>query len=235
MSSYNKLPGNSKALPREELSKYLKDFEKKLKDMKKLSLDPNAKFTKEHLKAVLKSGDELINLKNQISVVLRAPVPNNEKQIMDKLRKTAEELFKQFAELESQIAVRTQNTGQVNPHETVDDEFVEHQSLAIKNEDELSNETLLKRNEDIQQVHKDFIEVNSLFKEVANLVEVQGESLNEAEKNVDTAVKETGRANIELDSANKYQRSAKKKLVVIFIIVFVIVAILIGVVVAITV
>lgn len=234
MSSYNKLPGQPKQSSLEELGKYLKDFEKGVKEMKRLVGDPKANFTKEHLKAVLKSGDQLINLKNQISTVLRAPVANNEKQIMDKLKRTAEELFKQFSEVENMIAAKTQNTGQVNPHESIDDEFVEHQSLAIKSEDDLKQGDLIKRNEDIQQVHKDFVEVNSLFKEVATLVEVQGEALNEADKNVDTAVKETGRANIELDSANRYQRSAKKKLIVIFVIVLVVVAILIGVVVAVT-
>jgi syntaxin 7 len=154
--------------------------------------------------------------------------------MVDKLKKTSEELFRQFADTEGQISSASNFKQEENPHETFDPGFVEEESLAIRDEDELKQENLLKRNEDIQQVHRDFVEVNSMFKEVAHLVDQQGESLNVAEGHVDTAVKETGRANIELDSANKYQRSAKKKIVIIFIIVLVVVAILIGVVVATT-
>ena len=233
MSSYNKLPGESKASTREELAKCLKDFEKQLRELKKLISD-QSNSSKDKTKLVVKIGDNLINLKNRINTLLRTPVPANEKQMIDKLKKTAEELFRQFADAENQISSSARFEPTSDPHDTFDPGFVEEESLAIRDEDELSHENLLKRNEEIQQVHKDFVEVNSMFKEVAHLVDQQGESLDVADGHVDTAVKETTRANIELDSANRYQRSAKKKIVVIFIIVAVVVAILIGVVVATT-
>lgn len=233
MSSYNKLPGESKASPKDELAKCLQDFDKQLRELKKIISD-QSKSSKDRTKLAVKTGDNLINLKNRINTILRSPVPANEKQFVDRLKKSAEELFRQFTETENQINSSAPLESESNPHDTFDPGFVEEESLAIKDEDELSHENLLKRNEDIQQVHKDFVEVNSMFKEVAHLVGQQGESLDVAEGHVDTAVKETTRANIELDSANKYQRSAKKKIVVIFLIVAVVVAILIGVVVATT-
>ena len=53
------------------------------------------------------------------------------------------------------------------------------------------------------------------------MVDEQGEMLNEAEANADTAVKETGRAVEDLQKANTSQRSAKDKLVFICILIFI--------------
>jgi t-SNARE complex subunit (syntaxin) len=77
-------------------------------------------------------------------------------------------------------------------------------------------------------------EVNAIFKDVANLVDEQGDTLNSAEDHVEVAVTETGRGVVELEKASKYQASTKKKvlcmLACVIILVIVVGAIVAGVV-----
>ncbi|OMJ70143.1 hypothetical protein SteCoe_31941 [Stentor coeruleus] len=237
MSQYSKLPGDSskgqsKAI--KDLSDALKEFEQKLKELKRLQADATSKSTKEAKKIIMEKQDDLINLGNRIRAFLKLQVSTNEKQIFNSLKKTAENLLNQYKELEKSF-------DSYNPYEKpkTDEEdddigpgFVEHEGISFKDANEISGDLLQERQENIQNLHKDFVEVNHLFKEVATLVEQQGEMLDESDKNVDTAVKETARANVELETANTYQRSAKKKALCIFIIVLCVVGALIGIVVA---
>ena len=230
MSTYSKLPSDgskSPSKPTQQLANFVKDYEQKLKELRKLLSDPKVK-TKEGSRAMSNKQDELINLTNQVRSLFKAQVSPSEKQIFDKLRKNAEDLFKQFSDLDQRGATVETSEEDLGP------EFVHRESISYQNAGEVEGDGLQERLGDIQNLQKDFHEVNNLFKEVSTLVEQQGALLDESDKNVDTAVKETGRANVELDSANNYQRSAKKKAVCIFIIVAVVVAILIGVVVATT-
>lgn len=232
MSTYAKLPSeNSKSTskPIQELSASVKDYEQKLKDLRKLITESKSKKTTATSKALMKKQDEIINLTNSLKSLMRLQVAPSEKQIFDKLKKIAEQLFKQFNDLEQASETVEEK------EEDLDPEFVHHESISFQNIGEVDSGVLQERLDGIQNLHKDFHEVNNLFKEVATLVESQGNLLDESEKHVETAVKETSRANIELDSASNYQRSAKKKAVCIFLIVLVVVGILIAVVVATTV
>ena len=234
MTAYNKLSGDSapgipKAL--QDLSNSERVFEQRLKELRRLIAEAGSKPNKLTHKSIVAKQDELINLANEIRILMKTQVASNQKQMFDKLKKHAEALFKQYSELES--SYQADDTPVVEDYE-VDPEFVERDTMVFKNADELDSDRLKERHEDIQGLQKDFHEVNSLFKEVASMVDQQGNMLDESEKNVDTAVTETKRANVELDSANKYQRSAKKKALIIFIIVLVVVGALIGAVVAAT-
>jgi t-SNARE complex subunit (syntaxin) len=59
-----------------------------------------------------------------------------------------------------------------------------------------------------------------MFKDVAKMVNEQGTMLNNAEEHVDNAVVESGKAVNELNKADNYQRSSKKKLYIILGLVF---------------
>lgn len=239
MSTYSKLPSDSsknQSKTIKDLSEKLKEFEQKLKELKKLQSEATSKATKESQKNAVTKQDELINLGNYIRALLKLQVQSNEKQMFTSLKKTAEGLLNQYKDLEKTF-------DSYNPYENpkgddegndIGPEFVERESISFRDANEISSDLLQERQENIQNLHKDFVEVNSLFKEVATLVEQQGEMLDESDKNVDTAVKETSRANVELESANSYQRSAKKKAMWIFIIVLCVVGALIGIVVATT-
>ena len=74
------------------------------------------------------------------------------------------------------------------------------------------------------------LEVNAIFKDVANLVDEQGETLDKAEEHVDVAVTETGRGVVELEKASKYQASTKKKVICVLVCVIILVVIVIGIV-----
>ena len=229
MSTYNKLPGGSsggQSKPLQDLSNIVKEYEQKLKELRKLLAQAKVKKTKEISTGIMLKQDDIINLTNSIRALLRVQVPSSDKQMYDNLKKTADLLFKQYNDLDQS------DTKEEVTEEVLDPEFVQRESISFQNAGDLDSEVLQDRLGDIKNLQKDFQEVNNLFKDVATLVDKQGEQLNESDKNVDTAVKETARANVELDSANKYQRSAKKKALCIFLIVLVVVGILVAVVVS---
>jgi t-SNARE complex subunit (syntaxin) len=210
MSTYAKLPGDSsspsiKSL--QDLSNCERLYEQKLKELKRLMAESSQSHSKPLEKSILSKQDELINLGNEIRALSKSSVPPAQKQMHEKLKKHAEALFREYSTLESTYAPPT--VYEEEDHD-VGSEFVERNTLVYRNTDELNSDKLQERHEDIQSLQKDFHEVNSLFKEVAS------------------------RANVELDSANNYQRSAKKKALIIFIIVLIVVGALIGIVIAAT-
>jgi F0F1-type ATP synthase membrane subunit b/b' len=232
MTSYAKLPsenskGPSKSI--QELSAYLKEFEQKLKDLRKLYSEASSKRNQNIFELIELKKHEIITLINSIKPLLKLQVLSSEKQILEKLRKISEELFKQFSDLE-QREITDPATRESQGE--IESEFVYSEDISIQSSGELDNQVIKERLDNIKDIQKDFHEVNNLFKEVAEMVSEQGAMLDESEKNVDTAVKETSRANVELESADKYQRSAKKKVFCIFIIVLGVVGVILGIVLA---
>ena len=230
MSAYTKLPSDNQKTTKnsiEELSASVKLYEQRLKELRKLFAEFSVKKTKEFSGLIQKKQEELINQTNSIRNLLKTQPATNEKQKYDMLKKTAEVLFKQFTDLE-QPSVKIEEETDIGP------EFVHRESISIENMEDLQNDLLQNILEDIQNLQKDFYEVNNLFKEVSTMISEQGDLLNESEKHVDVAVTETGRANVELESANNYQRSAKKKAVCILITVIVIVLVLVAIIIVTT-
>jgi t-SNARE complex subunit (syntaxin) len=75
------------------------------------------------------------------------------------------------------------------------------------------DETVLKaRQEEIEALEKDLIDTKVLFKDVSELVQEQGISLDKIEEHADVAQAETGHAVEELERAEVYQKRARGKL-----------------------
>ncbi len=75
------------------------------------------------------------------------------------------------------------------------------------------DETVLKaRQEEIEALEKDLIDTKVLFKDVSELVQEQGVSLDKIEEHADVAQAETGHAVEELERAEVYQKRARGKL-----------------------
>ena len=74
------------------------------------------------------------------------------------------------------------------------------------------------------------ITVNEMFKDTAMMVKEQEEMLVVVDKDVTNAAGQTGKAVGELNKAEGYQRSAKKKMCVIMIIALVVVGVALAIV-----
>ncbi|KAF7458388.1 syntaxin protein [Cryptosporidium felis] len=79
------------------------------------------------------------------------------------------------------------------------------------------------RYRDIRKLEKSVEELQQLFIELASLINVQGEMLDQIEFSVSTAKDYTERADLELISARKYQKKAQKKMFWIVVCIFILI------------
>jgi len=109
---------------------------------------------------------------------------------------------------------------------------LQQQALSdLKELDEVDQRLIEEQNMDIKNIESDLQALNELFVDVNNLVVEQGEVLNDVEKNVVSSDIHVQQGTEELVVANKYQKSARKKIILIIIGVVVIIAIIVAVIV----
>ena len=89
--------------------------------------------------------------------------------------------------------------------------LIQHDELVYQNEEEIENQILQEKYQAAEEIHKDIVKLNEMFKDVAGMVHEQGEDLNRADAHVEVAVKSTEKSNQELASAKEYQDSACRK------------------------
>ena len=90
------------------------------------------------------------------------------------------------------------------------------------------------RHHDILDLEKDIMELQEIFRDLAILIDEQGDVVDNIEAYVETAAHHVQKAGSEIKMAAQYKRSSRKKLIIIIvIIVSVVVVIIIGVAIAI--
>ena len=90
------------------------------------------------------------------------------------------------------------------------------------------------RHQDILDLEKDITELQEIFRDLAILIDEQGDVIDNIEAYVETAVHHVHKGEKEIQKAHQYKRSSRKKLyIIIIIIICVVVAVVVGVVVAI--
>lgn len=90
--------------------------------------------------------------------------------------------------------------------------------------------------EDLQQVHEredaikqlesDIVDVNMIFKDLAQMVHEQGELVDSIEANVETAETDVVQGNTQLRQARDHQASARKKKMMCFVLLIVLIAVI---------
>lgn len=80
----------------------------------------------------------------------------------------------------------------------------------LGHEEELEN--IKDRNQRIQQIEEDILNVNEIFRDLANLVHEQGETIDSIESHVEIASVQVNEGNKQLRRAKSYQKSARKRL-----------------------
>lgn len=228
MTSYNKMESGLQAQ-----AGLVREFQQKLRKLRDITGQIQMSKNKSQLFSQASKERELImQLTKEIHTSFKKFPPNfNEKIQHDKLTKEFQALLKQYQELNQKLMEKEKSA--VAEEAKIIEEQHETGQRSIRRDDDLFqsvgglDEAMLRdRMDELNAIEKDMVEVNSMFKDVAKMVVDQGAMLDGAENNVDTAVKETGRAVIELDKAEVYQKKSKKKILCIFGIVFIVVAIL---------
>lgn len=81
------------------------------------------------------------------------------------------------------------------------------------------------REERIRQLESDILDVNEIFKDLATMVNEQGETIDSIEGNVDKAYTNVEAGTSQLAKAAEYQRKSRKKMCILLVILVIIVAV----------
>lgn len=103
--------------------------------------------------------------------------------------------------------------------------------LASQDEVDFQESLIIERESEIRNIEQSVGELNELFRDVAHIVHEQGGQLDTIEVNVQNTATDTRQADLELRSANRYQKNARGKacclLVVLAVVVFIIVLVVV--------
>jgi len=99
--------------------------------------------------------------------------------------------------------------------------------LASQDEVDFQDSLIVERETEIRNIEQGVTELNELFRDVAHIVNEQGESLDVISANVENTRTDTRGADLELRSAARYQRNARSKACCLLLIMAVILTIII--------
>lgn len=133
-------------------------------------------------------------------------------------------------------ARRSTNSSLVDPfngpdgNQFDDDDQPQRTAMQMEMDDEVDLAALREREQQIQQLERDIVDVNKIFKDVAMMVHDQGEVIDSIETNVEQAAIQVEHGGEELRQARVYQSKARRKtcwLVLILLVVLAVVAVII--------
>ena len=105
--------------------------------------------------------------------------------------------------------------------------------LASQDEVDFQESLIVERESEIRNIEQSVGELNELFRDVAHIVREQGEAFDVIENNVQNTVSDTRGADLELRSANRYQKQARGKaccllLILAVVLVIIVLAVVLG-------
>ena len=93
---------------------------------------------------------------------------------------------------------------------TEEEKLIEQQ--LVQQELDVNEALIQERKDDMEQVHSKIVQVNDIFKDLATMVEDQGEQIETIRGDLQVAEKKTESGVKELDKASGYQKATTKKL-----------------------
>lgn len=99
--------------------------------------------------------------------------------------------------------------------------------LASQDEVDFQDSLIVEREAEIRNIEQGVTELNELFRDVAHIVNEQGEMLDTIHENVENTRTDTRGADLELRSAARYQRNARSKACCLLLILAVILTVII--------
>jgi t-SNARE complex subunit (syntaxin) len=97
----------------------------------------------------------------------------------------------------------------------------------IEEESVFQNAIIAEREEGIKQIEKTVLEVNEIFRDVANLVQEQGQMIDNIESNIEVSVSDVSQGVEEIKKASDYQKRSRTKLCCLTLLVIIIVAVVV--------
>ncbi|KAE8453102.1 hypothetical protein EG329_012289 [Mollisiaceae sp. DMI_Dod_QoI] len=142
-----------------------------------------------------------------------------QRQALEKQRSSASAARTALEEQQSPTAEGSNALGQQQSQEQL--------RLASQEEVDFQDSLIVEREAEIRNIEQGVTELNELFRDVAHIVNEQGEMLETIEGNVDRTRTDTQGADRELRSAARYQRNARSKACCLLLILAVILTIII--------
>ncbi len=99
--------------------------------------------------------------------------------------------------------------------------------LASQDEVDFQDSLIVERETEIRNIEQGVTELNELFRDVAHIVNEQGEMLDTIHENVENTRADTRGADLEIRSAARYQRNARSKACCLLLILAVILTVII--------
>ncbi|KAF7882867.1 uncharacterized protein EAF02_006230 [Botrytis sinoallii] len=132
----------------------------------------------------------------------------------------------------SATAARTAMEEAQSPGVESGNQFGQQQSeeqlrLASQDEVDFQDSLIVEREAEIRNIEQGVTELNELFRDVAHIVNEQGETLDSIANNVENVHADTRGADLELRSAARYQKNARSKACCLLLILAVILTIII--------
>jgi len=108
----------------------------------------------------------------------------------------------------------------------LEDDNKKNQQQMLHNELDFNDNIIAEREEGIREIESTINEVNIIFRDLAELVNDQGQMIDNIENNVSQTVVRTDQANQELTKASSYQKSARTKMCCLLLIILIVAAVL---------
>ncbi|OMJ76723.1 hypothetical protein SteCoe_23836 [Stentor coeruleus] len=216
---YQKLDSGSSDFDFQQISKDLQKYSKIIREYEHSSGHKRRE-----------KSEEITKLHEYLKAIFEKPRSNKDtKAKLSSLEKQFKQLNENFGKMRTNDEVELKAS--FDTEENLESIGVqERTSLAYRDSAQLRNEELTERKAQIEALNKDFVEVNEMFKDAAKMIHEDGKHLDVAEKHVIVAVAETGKGVQELHKADGYQKSARKKMMCIFLIAAVVVGVLLAIV-----
>jgi archaellum component FlaC len=195
MSTYKALPGTGE-VNLSHISKTLKEMSSLIKTLK-ICTSSTYDSTLQRIK---------VHEADLIDIFENGKPSKDQKAQFQSLSRQFEELKTILKDLEEAYARRT-----VRESIYASTGLVQYDELAYKNEEEIDRQLLQEKHEAAEEIHKDIVKLNEMFKDVAGMVNEQGQGLDRMDQNLEVAVKSTDQANKDLNSAKGHQLNARKK------------------------
>ncbi|CAH1775014.1 unnamed protein product [Owenia fusiformis] len=144
---------------------------------------------------------------------------------------------RQCAEKEKESVKRARAHSGLNPFQELEEKKSPDQLISpergfsqtaqvLQMEEDIDLDLIKEREESIKKLEGDIMDVNTIFKDLGQLVYEQGETIDSIESNVESAAIHVEEGNSQLSQAKTYQSKARRKKCICIIVVFVILAIL---------
>jgi len=146
------------------------------------------------------------------------------KQVLDETPMPTSPTYSGYGGMYGQSPTEEESFLQKRQHE-------EQQFLAVQDDADFQESLIHERDREIKTIQGQVIQVNEIFREVARLVEDQGEMVENIQTNISHVTMNVKSANEDLGEANKSQQSSRKKICLIALIITLLVAVVVIVVV----